>query len=112
MKMKISLVNFFTGFVATIVLVSFVSISPAHSEETKGEAPAKTAEAGGGMGGMMGKMDMGHMQGMMHDCMAMHKDGKMCDHETMASCQKNMAKGDCMNMMKQAKKQNKDDKTK
>ena len=64
---------------------------------------------GGGMmnNGMMGKMDMNQMMGMMQQCMAMHKDGQMCDHQTMEQCQKGMGKQQCMNMMKQAKKQEK-----
>ena len=54
-------------------------------------------------GGMMGSMKMDDMQGMMHECMEMHKDGKMCDHQAMEKCQANMKKGDCQKMMKQAK---------
>ncbi len=52
---------------------------------------------------MMGGMDMGAMMGMMHTCMEMHKDGKMCDHEAMQKCQEKSKMGDCQKMMKQAK---------
>jgi hypothetical protein len=64
---------------------------------------------GGGMmnGGMMGKMDMNQMKGMMQKCMAMHKDGKMCDHQMMTKCQENMDQRDCMKMMTDSKKQTK-----
>lgn len=48
-------------------------------------------------------MNMDGMKGMMHECMSMHKDGKMCDHETMEKCQAKMSKDDCQKMMKQAK---------
>jgi hypothetical protein len=84
----------------------------------KGQAAPKEGSGSHMMGegmmnnGMMGKMDMNQMMGMMHECMSMHKDGKMCDHQTMESCQKNMKKGECMKMMSQAKKQDKADKTK
>lgn len=68
-------------------------------------------EKGGMMNsGMMGKMDMNQMMGMMNECMKMHKDGKMCDHQTMEKCQENMSKQECMKMMKQAKKEEKSEK--
>jgi len=54
-------------------------------------------------GGMMGKMDMGQMMGMMHECMGKHKDGKMCETECMTKCQENMSKGECSKMMGQMK---------
>lgn len=57
--------------------------------------------------GMMGKMDMSQMSGMMEQCKAMHKDGKTCNHEMMESCQKDMSKADCMKMMSNTKKQKK-----
>lgn len=63
-------------------------------------------------GGMMGKMDMSQMKGMMHDCMGMHKDGKMCDHQAMEKCQENMKKDECQKMMKQAKAKEKLNKAK
>jgi hypothetical protein len=72
----------------------------AHHPE--GQVPAKA----GDMGSQSGKMDsmkMDDMQGMMHQCMDMHKDGKMCDHEMMEKCEANMKKGECQKMMKQAK---------
>jgi len=72
----------------------------AHHPE--GQAPAKTGEKPAG-GDMMGSMKMGDMQGMMKECMDMHKDGKMCEHQTMEKCEANMKNGDCQKMMKQAK---------
>ncbi len=57
--------------------------------------------------GMMEKMDMNQMMGMMHQCMAAHKDGKMCDHQMMEKCQVSMDKNECMKMMDDAKKQSK-----
>ncbi len=62
-----------------------------------------------GQGGMMGDMNMDGMMGMMNQCMAMHKDGKMCDHEMMEKCQAQMSKGECQKMMKQAKTKTKSD---
>lgn len=80
-----------------------------------GQAPAKTTDKpaeSGKMGsmkmdGMMGSMNMDNMHGMMKECMDMHKDGKMCEHEMMEKCEANMKKGDCQKMMKQAKAKNK-----
>lgn len=54
-------------------------------------------------GGMMEGMDMDKMMGMMHTCMEQHKDGKMCNHQTMEECQKNMDKKECEKMMTQMK---------
>ncbi len=70
----------------------------------------KTAPADSKMqdqGSMMGKMDMGQMHSMMGECMKMHKDGKMCEHDTMEKCQSNMKMDDCKKMMKQTKAQEK-----
>lgn len=64
------------------------------------DAPKETT---GGMDMMGEGMDMDGMMEMMHECMAMHKDGKMCEHDTMEKCQKNMKKSDCDQMMKKAK---------
>lgn len=106
------------SILAALALAGFVSASTAQAEEAKPAAPATaesheahhpegTKEAGMG-GGMMGKMDMDQMMGMMHQCMESHKDGKMCDHEAMEKCQQSqMNKGECKKMMKDAKKQDK-----
>lgn len=66
-------------------------------------------QAANGMGGegMMGSMDMNSMMGMMNSCMEMHKSGKMCEHQTMEACQKQMDKGGCQGMMKQVKTEKK-----
>jgi hypothetical protein len=53
------------------------------------------------------KMDKGQMKGMMHECVTMHKDGKMCDHDMMEKCQKQMGEGECQKMMKEAKGESK-----
>jgi hypothetical protein len=53
--------------------------------------------------GMMGKMDMKNMKGMMNECKEMHKDSAMCDQDMMEKCQMNMDKKDCQKMMKKAK---------
>ena len=60
--------------------------------------------------GMMGSMKMDDMMGMMHECMEMHKDGKMCNHEAMNKCQEKMGKSECKKMMKQAKAKQKTEK--
>ncbi len=62
--------------------------------------------------GMMGTMDMDHMQSMMNECMKTKKDGKMCDHDMMDKCQSEMSKNDCKKMMKHAKLQNESTKKK
>ncbi len=72
----------------------------AHHPE--GQAPTKTGEQPAD-GGMMSGMKMDDMHGMMRDCMGMHKDGKMCEHQTMKKCEASMKKGDCQKMMKEAK---------
>ena len=111
--------------IAAIALVGFISTTPAFAQD-KGatdqsqheghhpDAAAKTPADTKPMGdqGMMGKMDMSQMQGMMHECMEMHKDGKMCDHNMMDKCQEKMGKGECQKMMKQAKAQDKKTKKK
>lgn len=57
--------------------------------------------------GMMKKMDMNQCMSMMNQCMNMHKNEKMCDDQMMEKCEKNMSKKDCMQMMYDAKKNNK-----
>lgn len=91
-----------------IVLASFVSANLAlasdeHKHEEKKESPKAEAQSATSHG-MMGKMDMGQMHTMMGECMKMHKDGKMCEHNTMEKCQSQMDKGECMKMMKSANK--------
>lgn len=54
-----------------------------------------------------GKMDMNQMMDMMHDCMKMHNDGKMCESEMMSKCEKGDSKAQCKKMMKQAKAKDK-----
>lgn len=49
------------------------------------------------------EMDMNHMHSMMSECMKMHKDSKMCDHQMMEKCEKQMAKNDCMKMKNKTK---------
>lgn len=80
------------------------------ANKTGGTGMDQGGKMGGGMmgkGGMMAGMDMNQMMDMMHECQEMHKDSKMCDHEMMDKCQKDMKKEDCQKMMKQAKKQEK-----
>lgn len=102
--MKNNLIAFLGAFalIATLASTSFAN-DEHHPEEKKEAAKTQTMPADG----MMGKMDQNQMMGMMHECMDMHKDGKMCEHETMEKCQKDMKKDDCQKMMKQAKKQDK-----
>ena len=64
-------------------------------------APAFAQENTGKMENMAG-MEMEHMKGMKHDCMAKNKNGKMCDKEMMDNCQMKMSKGDCKKMMDHA----------
>ncbi len=117
-----------TALVATVAIASFIffgtayaedkaaTATPQSHEEHHPDAQAPEKDTGkmpmGDQGGMMGKMDMSQMQGMMHECMEMHKDGKMCDHDMMSKCQEKMGKGECSKMMKQAKAQNKNTKKK
>lgn len=98
---------------ATLALAVFAASSAVYAEDKsppaadaqtheqhhpEGQAKEKPKDSG-----MMGSMKMDDMMGMMHECMNMHKDGKMCDHEMMEKCQANMSKGECQKMMKQAK---------
>lgn len=100
---------------AALVVVAFAGI--ANAEDTTGHSvhhPAGQAsgtaksDKGGMQGeGMMGKMDMDQMMNMMHDCMKMHNDGKMCESEMMSKCEKGDSKAQCKKMMKQAKAKDK-----
>ena len=79
------------------------------TQESSGSMMGKEGMMGDGMmkNGMMDKMDMTQMKGMMHECMEMHKDGKMCDHNTMGKCQEKMGKAECKKMMTQMKSKEK-----
>lgn len=117
--MNRSMMNLVAAFAfATLIIggISYAqtSVPDAQNHEAhhaEGQAPAKPA----GMpmdGGMMGSMKMDDMQGMMQQCMKMHKDGKMCDHQAMEKCEANSKMGECQKMMKQAKAQGKEEKAK
>ncbi len=73
--------------VASLALVSAFSAMPVFAQEHAAKVES------------MAKMDMEHMKGMKHDCMAKNKNGKMCDKEMMDTCQMKMSKGDCTKMM-------------
>jgi len=93
----------------TIVILSCIlflgvggSIAQA-AQDTKD--PSEMMGAGMMNGDTMGMMDMNQMMGMLDQCQSMHKDGKTCEHQMMNQCQENMDKKECMNMMRQAKRQ-------
>lgn len=92
--------NLLTALVLGLILVGTANAEDAVVPAAK---DAKTMESHD----MMGKMDMAQMHTMMGDCMKMHKDGKMCDQNTMAKCEENMGKDECQKMMKHAKAQSK-----
>lgn len=97
--------NTFKTLLATLAVIGFVSIAQAEETDHSAHHPeGQAADTKKDEEGMMGKMDM---KGMMHECMSMHKDGKMCDHEMMEKCQKQMGKGECHKMMKHAKAKDK-----
>ncbi len=73
-----------------------------HPDGQAQSQPAEKADSSA-KGSEMGSMKMDDMMGMMKECMAMHKDGKMCEHNAMEKCQANMDKGDCGKMMKRCK---------
>ena len=101
--------NFLTAFTA-IAIVGLINLSHANAQVSNVPAanpPAAHDMKTMGNHNMMGKMDMAQMHMMMGDCMKMHNDGKMCDKDTMAKCQENMAKGECQKMMKHTKAQSK-----
>jgi hypothetical protein len=55
-----------------------------------------------------GVMDSAHMKEMMgrrSECLNMHPDGEICDHQMMEDCQKKTGEGECQEIMKQAKAQ-------
>lgn len=82
----------------------------AHAEEPKPSKEPLKHHPNSMAAPMTGHMEehQKKMKEMMHDCTAMKKDGKTCDHETMEKCQKDMSKGDCQKMMKEAKKESRE----
>lgn len=91
--------------VSAMALVGFIFVGTVNAEDAKVPATMDTNTMHSQ--GMMGKMDMAQMHTMRGDCMKMHKDGKMCDQNTMAKCEENMGKGECEKMMKHTKAQGK-----
>lgn len=101
--------------ISLISLMGFISIGSVYSQEASDKSheehhpDSKTMpDKIGDMkmnekGGMMDKMDMDKMKGMMNECMEMHKDGKMCNHDTTEKCQNEMSKEECQKMMKKVK---------
>lgn len=104
-KMNISLIALM-GLISTGSVYSQVATDKSHEEH---HPDSKTMpEKSGDMkmnekGGMMEKMDMDKMHGMMNECMEMHKDGKMCNEEMMAKCEEKMSKKECQKMMEKTK---------
>jgi hypothetical protein len=106
--------------VVTLVLVGIVSNSTAFAQDKatteqslpdahhpNDKKPGLTDHTPMGADtGMMGKMDMNHMKGMMNDCMESKKDKKMCDQDMMDKCKGEMSQTECTKMMKQAKAHN------
>ena len=109
--MKNSLKIFIGAFAAVILIAGGVvkaedTAAPTQESHDQHHPEGEAKEKAKG-NDMMGSMNMGDMKGMMHECMKMHKDGKMCDHQAMKKCQENMGKGDCQKMMKEAKAKSK-----
>ena len=77
-------------------LLALVSILFLFGAEGQAKATSKSEET-------KGSMHMDEMMTNMNECKSMHMDAKMCDHQMMAKCQKNMGKGECQKMMNQAK---------
>lgn len=106
----------------SMILVAFLAFGMAQAADQTGsheehhpdvKAPTKTEGAEMmGKEGMMGQMDMNQMSGMMHKCMEMHKDGEMCEHQSMEQCQAKMGKAECQKIMKDVKKNQKKSKDK
>ena len=109
-KMKQLVAKVLSAFAVAAMLTGGTAYAQTATQDAKkheghhpeGQAPAKGADQAV-ESGMMAGMKMGDMHGMMKECMVMHKDGKMCEHQTMEKCQANMKKGECQKMMKQAK---------
>jgi hypothetical protein len=99
---------------STFAIIGFMGLARAADSKSEdhsahhpeGQAAEAKKDENTGMG-MMGKMDMNQMMGMMHECMKTHKDGKMCDHSMMERCQKQMAEGECQKMMTDTKAESK-----
>ena len=117
--MKHSMTNMLAAFAFATLIVGETAYAQTpvpdvqnhEAHHPKGQAAAKTT----GMpmeGGMMESMKMDDMQSMMHECMEAHKDGKMCEHQTMEKCEANMKKGECKKMMKQCMASEKKEKAK
>lgn len=99
--------KFMTAFTA-FTLAGFFSANLAlandeHHPEKKKDAQKNEATSAAGQG-MMGKMDMHEM---MNECMKMHKDSKMCEHNMIEKCESKMDKSECQKMMKNAKEADK-----
>jgi len=108
---------FIAVFILTAVLTLATSNSKAQTPATspsvgQGERLSEGSSKESGKSDMMDKMDMNEMTGMMHECMEMKKNGKMCEHQTMEKCEEKMGKGECHKMMKDVKKSEKKSKTK
>jgi hypothetical protein len=83
-------------------LMGFIVISSAYAQDASTTSheehhpDTKTVpEKKGAMpmeNGMMGKMDMKNMMGMMNECKEMHKDDSMCNQNMMEKCQMQMDK--------------------
>lgn len=86
-------VNFLVT-VTMITLAIVLSVSTTQAEEKGAKEQSQNGEH------HSDTLDMDQMMGMMHDCMKMHKDGKMCNHETMNKCEEKMSKENCEKMMK------------
>ncbi|MBC7457263.1 MAG: hypothetical protein H7235_03230 [Bdellovibrionaceae bacterium] len=92
---------FITSAVFTLALVGFTNFAKA--EETKTttvEHESHHVEETTSTPKDTNKMDM---ESMMHDCMKMHKDQKVCHQENMKSCEAKMGKKECAKMMKNMK---------
>lgn len=88
------------------VIAIFGTNNFSNAEETKTTTPVQGAQPMPSPKVMEVKMDKSKMKAMMKDCMANHKDGKMCESQTMEECQKNMDSKECMKMMKKTMNKN------
>lgn len=101
-----------TALIISMTLTSFLFFGNAYAEDKTTTTQSHEEHKGSGEGemmdhGKMGSMNMEGMKGMMQECMQMHKDGKMCDHQTMEKCQEKMGKTECKKMMKKMKSKEK-----
>lgn len=108
--MKVS----FLGTIATLAFVGLVSINPAHAEEKGSTDQAAHQEHHPDNKANLAKegtpIANGEMMGMMHDCMKMHKDHKVCHQENIKTCEAKMEKKECAKMMKNMKHMKMDNK--